>query len=625
MGPRWLVLTVLCGLVLLLLSRHAAAQSALESFNPGTNGTVRSTVVQADGKIIVGGTFTTVAGQARNNLARLNADGSLDTNFNPDVNSNVFSLLLLADGTIVIGGDFTTVGGAARTYIARLNADGTDTGFNPAANNRVSTLALNGSAIVVGGSFTTIGGQTRNRIASLDSSTALATSWNPNANNAVLSVAVSGSSVYVGGNFTAIGGQSRNRIASLDASTGLATAWNPNANSSVNSIALSGSQVYVGGVFTTIGGQSRNRIARLDNSTGLADTWNPSPSNTVNQIAVSGSAVYAGGTFTSIGGQARRAFAQLDAGTGLPSAFDAALNTGANLSSVTVQPDGKVLVGGTFTSVGADSRASIARFSVPDTPTALTANTGNTMVALAWIGSATPDYTVNVVPNVSGSNVACTTQGVTNCQVTGLANGTTYTFTVTATNALGTSAASAPVSATPQAQLLAQLPLPGAAGNAQVAISGAPAGCLLVPGSAQFSSTALTGAPAGAVFPVGVFSFEATGCPNATLTVNITYPSALAAGVQLQKYGPQVFMGPNGLFTPTGASISGDRLTASYQVVDNGEGDSNATLGAIRDPFAPMLAPASAESIPTLSEWGLLLLSGLMALAALAMHARRRA
>ena len=45
---------------------------------PGVNGTVRSVAIQPDGKLIIGGAFTTVKGLARVNLARLNADGSGD-------------------------------------------------------------------------------------------------------------------------------------------------------------------------------------------------------------------------------------------------------------------------------------------------------------------------------------------------------------------------------------------------------------------------------------------------------------------------------------------------------------------------------------------------------------------
>ena len=67
-----------------------------------------ATAVQPDGKILIGGSFTTVLGVTRNNIARLNTDGTLDTAFNPNANSLVYSIAVQADGKILAGGDFTT-------------------------------------------------------------------------------------------------------------------------------------------------------------------------------------------------------------------------------------------------------------------------------------------------------------------------------------------------------------------------------------------------------------------------------------------------------------------------------------------------------------------------------------
>src|SRR2546427_473223 len=58
-----------------------AHSQTLDAFDPGADDVVRTTVLQPDGKILVGGNFTTLAGQTRNYLGRLNADGSADTNF----------------------------------------------------------------------------------------------------------------------------------------------------------------------------------------------------------------------------------------------------------------------------------------------------------------------------------------------------------------------------------------------------------------------------------------------------------------------------------------------------------------------------------------------------------------
>ena len=96
---------------------------------------VRSVAVQPDGKVLVGGYFTTVGGAPHASLVRLNADGSLDATFNPILTGDsiffVATIVVQPDGKILIGGSFKGVGGALRFDIARLNADGTsDTVFN---------------------------------------------------------------------------------------------------------------------------------------------------------------------------------------------------------------------------------------------------------------------------------------------------------------------------------------------------------------------------------------------------------------------------------------------------------------------------------------------------------------
>lgn len=63
---------------------------------------------------------------ARNRVARLNANGTLDATFaNPNVNASVLTLQIQPDGKVLIGGTFTTVGGTAMSSVARLNSTGT--------------------------------------------------------------------------------------------------------------------------------------------------------------------------------------------------------------------------------------------------------------------------------------------------------------------------------------------------------------------------------------------------------------------------------------------------------------------------------------------------------------------
>lgn len=196
----------------------------VDSFSPNVNNSVIAVMVQADGKILIGGSFTAVNMQPRNRIARLNADGTLDTTFgNADVNSQVSTIAIQADGKILIGGLFETVGGQARRSVARLNANGTlDTEFNlnlTGTNNfvRIHDLKVQPDGkILIGGSFSTVGGQTRNHFARVNADGSLDASFNPNPDFSPETILLQpNGKILVGGRFTVIGGSSRHRIARL--------------------------------------------------------------------------------------------------------------------------------------------------------------------------------------------------------------------------------------------------------------------------------------------------------------------------------------------------------------------------------------------------------------------------
>ena len=219
------ILAVLLAALVALSTLHfqpACAQTA-DDFNPGANDYVFSLAVQADGKVLVGGGFTTLGGQSRNGIGRLNADGTVDTSFNPGAGGSypyVLCLALQADGKILVGGEFTTLGGQSRTNVGRLNADGTlDSAFNPGANKSVSSLALQPDGkILVGGDFTTLGGQTRNYLGRLNADGTVDSAFDPGASNEVSSLALQADGkILVGGGFTTLGGQTRNYIGRLNA------------------------------------------------------------------------------------------------------------------------------------------------------------------------------------------------------------------------------------------------------------------------------------------------------------------------------------------------------------------------------------------------------------------------
>jgi uncharacterized delta-60 repeat protein len=440
--PKKAAFLLLSVAVLLAGGVAARGQSALDGFDPNANSVIFALVVQPDGKVLIGGQFTTLspnggATVASHFIARLNPDGTLDTGFNPNPNFYVRAIALQADGKIVIGGDFTALspnGGTSvtRNSIARLNPDGTlDTAFNPNANATVVTLVVqtNGQ-ILAGGNFNTFfpnngASVTRNRMARINTDGTIDAGFNPNGNSELRSIAVqTDGKILVGGSFTIIGGQTRNHIARLDATTGAADSFDPNANSDVISIVVQADgKILAGGSFNssistpTIGGQTRNRIARLDATNGLADSFDPNANNTVSAIAVQADGkILAGGFFgagNSIGGQTRYSMARLDATNGLADSFDPNVGGGNTINKIVVQADAKILVGGGFTTLSPNGGATVTRNCIArleGTPLNIQFS-ANRNVVLSWATNftgftleASTNLSMNVWSNVSPSS-----------------------------------------------------------------------------------------------------------------------------------------------------------------------------------------------------------------------------
>ncbi|MFT4195040.1 DUF1566 domain-containing protein [Ottowia sp.] len=168
------------------------------------------------------------------------------------------------------------------------------------------------------------------------------------------------------------------------------------------------------------------------------------------------------------------------------------------------------------------------------------------------------------------------------------------------------------------------LSLPGSPGQtAQATVAGGGGTCTFT--SARFVSAAgLPAAPAHVTLAADPFEFILDGCtPGGTVQVTITYPQPLPAGAQFWKHGPRPGQAASWYAYPH-AAISGSTVVLTLTDGALGDDDLDATNGRIVDAGAPaaMAMPAGGvEAIPTLSQWGVLLLSGLLGLAAL----RRRA
>lgn len=297
----------------------------------GTDGDVYAIALYSDDKIIIAGNFTKYNGITRNKIARLNADGSLDTTFNPgagigsdynlpDEDLMISAVAIQNDGKIIIVGNFTSYNGTSRNKIARLNANGSlDTTFNPGTGadgeeDAISCVAIQSDGkIIAGGYFSAFNGEPVSNIVRLTSTGAV--------------------DKYFAADYIPEEGDDSVTYSFPD--------------KEVSSIGIqSDGSIVIGGSFNLCGQYSRNKLARF-NSDGTFDTSFSSGTGTVaeiysiviqpdDKILAGGSGLY---------------FARYNSSGSLDTVFSSFNSaTEDDIYGIALQPDDKILLCGTFDS-----------------------------------------------------------------------------------------------------------------------------------------------------------------------------------------------------------------------------------------------------------------------------------
>ncbi len=378
-AARWLRMAVL--LFSVLAARPAAqAQIAgiLDPLNAKILGSyVRTVVLQPDGKIILAGDFTSVLDTPRNNIARLNADGTLDTAFDPGTDGWIYTVVVQPDGKILLGGHFLSVKPAgsttavSRPYMARLLPDGKlDTGFNPGPDGDVTSIALQPDGMIIcGGYFTSfeIPGSgiviDREHLARLSPGGDVDLLFDIPVQAFVYCVALqTDGKILVGGRIPGAGSTfGPGYIFRINADLTPDLTFSPLINGYVNCIALQpDGRIVIGGAFNayratpTSTPVARCYILRLF-GTGLLDTaFNPNPDGIVECLAVqTDNRILMGGTFTQLQPPNvatpadRQHLARVNADGSVDFTFSP--KTDNDVTSIALQMDGGILLGGYFT------------------------------------------------------------------------------------------------------------------------------------------------------------------------------------------------------------------------------------------------------------------------------------
>jgi uncharacterized delta-60 repeat protein len=368
-------------------------------FDVGTGavGAVNTIDIQDDGKVLLGGRFSTYNGTLRKNIVRVNSDGSIDSNFDVGSgatnggrpNDEAFDFTIQEDGNILLVGGITYYNGTHVNNIVRINQlDGSiDSGFGFKMGMSSSNVSLQGSVLVpltdgkvlIGGTFIAYDGVTRNRIARLNADGSLDTSFlssGSGADSTVYSIAVQDDGkILIGGFFTSYNGVSRYKIARLNADGSLDTSF-LDIGTGITGSSFSGStyllaiavqddgKILIGGDFLTYNGQARSGIARLNSDGSLDSTFviGTGMSNRVRTIAVQKDGkILVGGEFTTYNGVSRNRILRLNSDGGLDNTFIVGTGFDGIVNSVVIQDDGKIIVAGGFTSYNGTNSNRIAR------------------------------------------------------------------------------------------------------------------------------------------------------------------------------------------------------------------------------------------------------------------------
>ncbi len=343
----------------------------------GANDAVRCVALQPDNKIVIGGVFDVYNGMNRNQFARLNPNGGIDPTFNIGTgpNADVISMRVQPDGKIVIGGGFGFYNSVSRLRIARILPDGSvDMSFNPGtgANNIVVSTELQPDGkILIGGFFTTYNGTSSNRLARLNSDGSYDGTFNigTGANGSVYATPVqTDGKIIVAGTFTTFNGVSYNRILRLNADGTIDNSFTIGTGASGSiyvALIQPDGKIIIGGQFTSYNGTARKNIARLNSDGTLDLTFDPGTgvNNNINTISLqSDGKIIIGGQFSNYNGIARSGIARVNTDGSLDLTFNPGngINSGGVWGS-SIQPDGNIVITGGFTEYNGVLRNRITR------------------------------------------------------------------------------------------------------------------------------------------------------------------------------------------------------------------------------------------------------------------------
>lgn len=342
----------------------------LSACDPNVNGAVYCMDIDSSNpfvpRIIIGGAFTNVGTFNPPYLAKISLETGYPFTFNavpwtalPNVNGPVYDIQIIGN-RVYVAGEFTLFGPTSRPGLGViLNSSGALQSDNAQIVGAVYDMEFVDTNIYIGGRFTSVSNQPRNNLACV--STALAVQpWNPDANGEVRTITVIDSVYFfAGGNFSMVGAVTAERGARIERVSGAVANWNPVFNAPVyTAVADTFHELFVGGAFFGANGVKRNNLCAISTNTGVPTAWNPDVNAQVNCMTLDGDSLYFAGSFTTVGSMGRGRIAAIDLQSQQLLPFNPVVNGLVRTIAIT---GSEVYAGGNFTSFGGQTRNNIGK------------------------------------------------------------------------------------------------------------------------------------------------------------------------------------------------------------------------------------------------------------------------
>ena len=329
---------------------------------------VYTTRLQPDGKILVGGQFSSYNGTEAYNLIRLNSDGSVDNTFNNGpyfpTYGKVNAIELDSDGNILVGGNsLDNFDGTPLGNIVKLNSDGVLVGtFNGGFNGTIRDIKVqpDGKILVVG-DFNNYNSNNVYKICRLNINTTLDTTFGIGVDNGfndkAFSITFEGNgNILVGGEFSNYNGVNTNYIVRLDSNGNLLSTFGNGFDGRVQKIVLQpDGKILCGGQFNYYNGTYSPYMIRLK-ANGSVDTTFEFDGYVIDMLVQSDGRIVVGGQFGSyiepnLGSIDAEHIIRLNPnGTVDGSFYSFIINNGFKdqVNSINELPNGNILIGGWF-------------------------------------------------------------------------------------------------------------------------------------------------------------------------------------------------------------------------------------------------------------------------------------